>query len=126
MWWKGAFKLPWREAGPPNHHDDKVDSDQPVVNKEPSLCRHGGGRRRPQLSDALPNAQRYPLLLHRNVQRFRGGLVFKAHRLGDSTPCRMTGVTLHGAVSPDPRPPAFSFFFFFVTLVTGPKKVLEP
>jgi len=20
--------LPWREAGPPNHHDDKVDSDQ--------------------------------------------------------------------------------------------------
>jgi len=21
-------KLPWREAGPPNHHDDKVDSDQ--------------------------------------------------------------------------------------------------
>ena len=24
----GGFKLPWREAGPPNHHDDKVDSDQ--------------------------------------------------------------------------------------------------
>jgi len=23
-----VFKLPWREAGPPNHHDDKVDSDQ--------------------------------------------------------------------------------------------------
>ena len=22
------FKLPWREAGPPNHHDDKVDSDE--------------------------------------------------------------------------------------------------
>ena len=22
------FKLPWREACPPNHHDDKVDSDQ--------------------------------------------------------------------------------------------------
>jgi len=22
------FKLPWREADPPNHHDDKVDSDQ--------------------------------------------------------------------------------------------------
>ena len=21
------FKLSWREAGPPNHHDDKVDSD---------------------------------------------------------------------------------------------------
>ena len=26
--WKGEFKLPWREAGPPNHHDDQVDSDQ--------------------------------------------------------------------------------------------------
>ena len=22
------FKLPWREAGPPYHHDDKVDSEQ--------------------------------------------------------------------------------------------------
>ena len=21
-------RLPWREAGPPNHHDDNVDSDQ--------------------------------------------------------------------------------------------------
>ena len=26
--WKGESKLPWREAGPPNHLDDKVDSDQ--------------------------------------------------------------------------------------------------
>jgi len=26
--WKREFKLPWREAGPPNHHDNKVDSDQ--------------------------------------------------------------------------------------------------
>ena len=24
----GQFKLPWREAGPPHHHDDRVDSDQ--------------------------------------------------------------------------------------------------
>jgi len=31
--------LPWREAGPPNHHDDNVDSDQQVVNKELSLSR---------------------------------------------------------------------------------------
>ena len=31
------FKLPWREAGPPNHHDDKVDSDQLVVKKGLSL-----------------------------------------------------------------------------------------
>ena len=27
-----------REAGPPNHHGDKVDSDQQVVNKELSIC----------------------------------------------------------------------------------------
>ena len=26
--WKREFKLPWREAGLPNHHDDKVDLDQ--------------------------------------------------------------------------------------------------
>jgi len=26
--WKREFKLPWREAGPPNHLDDKVESDQ--------------------------------------------------------------------------------------------------
>jgi len=31
-YWKREFKLPWREAGPPNHHDDTVDSDQQVVN----------------------------------------------------------------------------------------------
>ena len=34
---KREFKLPWREAGPPNHRDDKVDSEQQVVNKELSL-----------------------------------------------------------------------------------------
>jgi len=26
--WKREFKLPWREAGPLYHLDDKVDSDQ--------------------------------------------------------------------------------------------------
>jgi len=26
--WKRGFKLPWREADPPNHQDDQVDSDQ--------------------------------------------------------------------------------------------------
>jgi len=25
--WKREFKLPWRKAGPPNHLDDKMDSD---------------------------------------------------------------------------------------------------
>ena len=35
--WKRKFKLPWREASPLNHQDDKVDSDQLVVN-ENSFC----------------------------------------------------------------------------------------
>ena len=35
--WEGKVKIPWREAGPPNYHDDEVDSDRQVVNKELSL-----------------------------------------------------------------------------------------
>ena len=35
--WKREFRLPWREAGPLNHHDDQVDSDHLVVNNELSL-----------------------------------------------------------------------------------------
>jgi hypothetical protein len=35
---KREFKLPRRKAGPPNHEDDEVDSDQQIVNKELSLC----------------------------------------------------------------------------------------
>ena len=35
--WKREFKLPCREAGPPNHHDDKVDLKQYIVNEEHSL-----------------------------------------------------------------------------------------
>jgi len=32
LWFSSlGFKLPWREAGPPNHHDDKVDSDLSVA-----------------------------------------------------------------------------------------------
>jgi len=31
---KKEFKLPWREAGQPNYHDDKVVPDQWAVNKE--------------------------------------------------------------------------------------------
>ena len=37
-------KLPWREAGPPNHHVDKVGSDQEVVNKELSPSQAGQDR----------------------------------------------------------------------------------
>ena len=39
--WKRGFKLSWREAGPPNHLDDKVDSDKQVVNEELSLSTLG-------------------------------------------------------------------------------------
>jgi len=42
--WKREFKLPWREAGPPSHHEDKVDSDQWVVNKEVSLTEGGADK----------------------------------------------------------------------------------
>ena len=38
------FKLLWREAGPPNHVDDTVVSDQQVVSTEPSLCTQGARR----------------------------------------------------------------------------------
>ena len=51
--WKREVKLPWREAGPPNPHDDKVDSDQSVVNKELSLWSAAGvwlGRMMPSSS----------------------------------------------------------------------------
>ena len=34
---KGNSKLPWRKAGQTSHLVDVVDSDQKVVNKEPSL-----------------------------------------------------------------------------------------
>ena len=42
---KREFKPPWREAGPPNHHDEKVDSDQEVVNKtlSPAAQKWRGG-----------------------------------------------------------------------------------
>ena len=49
---KGNSKLPWREAGPPNHLDDKVDSD----------------RLAPPASSTASSTW------------IRGGLVFKAHR----------------------------------------------
>ena len=35
--WKRKFELPSLEAGPPNHLDDKVDSDQWVVNEKLAL-----------------------------------------------------------------------------------------
>jgi len=42
--WRREFKLPWREAGPPNHLADKMDSGQYVVNKELSLSPRTGKR----------------------------------------------------------------------------------
>ena len=55
--WKREFELAWREAGPPNHLEDEVDSEQYVVNKDlapsgrlPSV-RQAGRRARGQLSN---------------------------------------------------------------------------
>ena len=45
MWAVGTSRHPWREAGPPNHLDDKVDSDQQVVNKDLSLSGLWGAHR---------------------------------------------------------------------------------
>ena len=39
--WKRKFKLPPREAGPTNHHDNEVDSGQWDADKELSLCSGG-------------------------------------------------------------------------------------
>ena len=39
-----TWKVPRRKAGPPNHHDDIVDSDQQVVDKERSLSLESGRR----------------------------------------------------------------------------------
>ena len=39
---KREFKLPWCNAGPPNHLDDPVHLDQWLVNKELSLSLRGG------------------------------------------------------------------------------------
>ena len=36
----GQAKHPWRETGPPHHHDDKVDSDQEVVNNSLGQAGH--------------------------------------------------------------------------------------
>ena len=53
------FKLLWREAGPPNHLDDKVDSDQKVVNKNPPDLlvqqEKGPGRKQPSSSTSAPS-----------------------------------------------------------------------
>ena len=53
-----------------------------------AIARGGtGARLRPpvfssaSISSRVSSGFRYAPLLHRNVQRFRGGLVFKAHRL---------------------------------------------
>ena len=40
MSWKRMFKLTWREAGPPTHHDAQVDSDQEVVDENSLSARN--------------------------------------------------------------------------------------
>ena len=52
------FKLSWREAGPLNQHDDIVDSDQYVVNKELSLSGEAIQPKGPPGQDETVNAVR--------------------------------------------------------------------
>jgi len=42
--WEREFKLPWREAGPPNHLDDKVDSDLERLRLHFVFLSHDGHR----------------------------------------------------------------------------------
>ena len=56
--WNREFINPWREAGPPNHHDDKVDSDQWVVNKELSRPAPEGQPQRTATDRPLGGLQR--------------------------------------------------------------------
>ena len=76
--WKRKFKLPRREAGPPNHLDDKVDSDQKPVTSPKDAVSLGAF-----LNWELWSSVQFSVwgkLLRRNVKRFRRGLVFKVHR----------------------------------------------
>ena len=55
------FNLPWCEAGPPNRLDDKVDSDQWVVNKELSLFQGlGFGGQDPRVRGASESNSKTP------------------------------------------------------------------
>jgi len=63
------FKLPWREAGSPNHLNDEVDSDQSVVNKELSQwvmgqrCTRGRRKVHSPVQSALVEYARHSLSL---------------------------------------------------------------
>ena len=69
--WEKKFKLPWREAGPPNYLNEKVDSDQWVLNTE-SLSLKGADP-----SNERPEAVVDFLPVQRLLARFRvSGLRF--------------------------------------------------
>ena len=53
--WKRKCKLLWREDGPPNHFENKVDSDQKIINKEVSLCAVGGAEDKANRAGAVSN-----------------------------------------------------------------------
>jgi len=59
---------------------------EPVCQLLTSYLTFARGRNQPKLveeleEDCLPARELWVQLLHRNVKRFQGGLVFKAHRL---------------------------------------------
>jgi len=64
--WKRGFRLPWREAGPSDHVDDQVDSDQKVFNKEVSrMCPAGDASRNQQRACSVPCSPHRVPLRHR-------------------------------------------------------------
>jgi len=107
--WQREFKLPLREAGPPNHHDDKVDSDQQVSGdaggaregdaRQPRQVDAGGPYQNPVLPESENLALTFLSVPHsldigalnpvkailaspaKSMQEVSRHLVFKAHRL---------------------------------------------
>jgi len=74
----------------------------------------GHSSRASRSNDCFPNQASHPerSLLFRNVQRFRGGLVFQAHRL-----------LYHSVESNQKEEEEVLFFFFFFFVVTLKRKI---
>jgi len=105
--WKREFKLPWREAGPPNHHDDKVD-----LGCRDCRCRH-----------LRINPSGLSILFHKCGLKFQplesaGHVAAVCDVIIDLRHVTRVTTTAQEAISGMDN--AGVFFFFFLTLVTGP------
>ena len=95
-------KLKWREAGPSNHHNDKVDSDQWVSNKELSL-------------PAPPFIETYFLPVSPPPYPPEGGREREFPKPQTSTPlvAANSRFTSGESPTPPPHPTLFTLIFFF-------------